>query len=217
MAPKVIFLMSDYGHDPTEVAVPWKAFKDAGFDITFATENGSTPACDEKMLKGWTGALLGAPKAAKDTYKSLTTTDASFDSPESWTDPLFKLDTYDLVFLPGGHEKGVRQIIDSEKVHQLLADYFPKTKKPGQKSLAAICHGVQVLASSSYPDGKSVIHDVETTALPSAFEQSVFQATRLFLGDYYKTYGASSPPVQEIVTSKLDNPSQYKNSVKPGP
>lgn len=220
MAPKVIILMADYGHDPTEVAIPWRAFKDAGFDITFATENGSTPACDEKMYKGVTGTLLGAAKPAKEAYHALTTKDPSFDSPESWTAPAFSLNEFDLVFLPGGHEKRVRQIIDSARVHSLLAEYFPKTKKSGSsggKCLAAICHGVQVLAAATYHDGKSVLHDVETTALIGLMEQGIFQATRLFLGDYYKTYGAGTPSVQQIVTDKLDKPEQFKSSLSSSP
>lgn len=66
--------MSDYGHDPTgafsltefsrvadfsaETAVPYSAFKKAGFEVQFATENGKTPECDQKMLKGITQKLL---------------------------------------------------------------------------------------------------------------------------------------------------------------
>lgn len=57
--PKVIIPMSDYGHDPTETATPWRVFKDAGFKVQFATEKGGAPPrCDVKMLEGWTGALL---------------------------------------------------------------------------------------------------------------------------------------------------------------
>jgi len=33
----------------------------------------------------------------------------------------------DDVFLPGGHDKGIRQILDSQRVHELLAEYFPLT------------------------------------------------------------------------------------------
>jgi len=168
------------------------------------------------MLSGVTGALLGATRKAKDAYQSLIKT-SSFQSPLAWTDASFDLNRFDLVFLPGGHEKSVRQVIDSSKVHQLIASYFPKTKKPSNKSIAAICHGVQVLASSSQEDGKSVIHDAETTALPTTFEESIFQSTRIFLGDYYKTYGAGSPSVQRVVTSKLDDPSQFKCSLGPTP
>lgn len=68
--------------------------------------------------------------------------------PLSWSAPGFSLDEFTLVFLPGGHEKGVRQIIDSPVVHRLLADYVPKTRKPSTKALGAICHGVMVLSES---------------------------------------------------------------------
>lgn len=104
--PKVLFIMADYGHDPTgtatasyssifqfrtkkppetflskrydlsirssvlfmlmsladiqvpETAVPFSAFQEAGFEIEFATENGKSPVCDNKMLEGVTQKLL---------------------------------------------------------------------------------------------------------------------------------------------------------------
>jgi len=118
----------------------------------------------------------------------------------SWSDEGFSLDPYDLVFLPGGHEKGVVQVINSPIVHKLLVDYFPKTRKPSRKSCAAICHGVMVLSESSLPGGKSVIHDATTTALPGAMEQGIFWGTRAFLGDYYKTYGSGSESVETSVS-----------------
>lgn len=117
----------------------------------------------------------------------------------SWTAEGFSLDPYDLVFLPGGHEKGVVQVINSPVTHRLIADYFPKTRKPSKKNVAAMCHGVMVLSESSLPDGKSVIHDATTTALPGFMEQSIFWGTRAFLGDYYKTYGAGTDSVQTSV------------------
>lgn len=117
----------------------------------------------------------------------------------AWTDPSFSLSNYDLVFLPGGHEKGVKQAIDSPKLHELLVDYFPETRKPSKKSLAAICHGVMVLSESLLPDGKSVMHDATTTALPGTLEQGIFYGTWAFLGDYYKTYGPQSDSVQTSV------------------
>jgi len=169
------------------------------------------------MLSGVTGALLGAAKPAKDAYQLLQACEA-FKNPVSWTDNSFTLETFDLVFLPGGHDKAVRQIIDSERVHSLLAAYFPLTKSPSTKGIAAICHGVQVLAASSHADGKSVLADVTTTSLLHFQEQSIYQATRLFLGDYYKTYGAGTPSVQEIVSEKLTNPvTQFKSSMSLAP
>lgn len=41
-----------------ETAIPYAAFKKAGFEINFATENGTVPECDKKMLTGITQKLL---------------------------------------------------------------------------------------------------------------------------------------------------------------
>ena len=119
--------------------------------------------------------------------------------PLSWTAPDFSLDPFDIVLLPGGHDKGMRQIIESASLHKLLLDYFPKTRKPGRKIVAAICHGVMVLANSKDAEGRSVIRECLTTTLPSKMEQAAYWGTRAFLGDYYKTYGAKSEDVEQAV------------------
>ena len=199
--PKVAFVMANYGHDPTETAVPYHEFKEAGFEIDFVTEKGNVPECDKKMAEGWTQKLLGANKGAVELYHSMRK-DLQSIQPLSWSTEGFTLEPYDLVFLPGGHEKGVVQVINSPIVHKLLTDYFPKTRKPSKKSCAAICHGVMCLSESTLPDGKCAIHDATTTALPGAMEQSIFWATRLVLGDYYKTYGAGSESVEKSVRAK---------------
>jgi putative intracellular protease/amidase len=38
--------------------VPYTAFKNAGFDVKFATEAGKSPQCDSKMLEGLTQRIL---------------------------------------------------------------------------------------------------------------------------------------------------------------
>ena len=44
-------------------------------------------------------------------------------------------------------------------------------------------------------------------------ENTAYWATRLFLGDYYKTYGSCTPNVEDIVKSSLDDPAkQWKGS-----
>ena len=125
---------------------------------------------------------------------------AEYQHPLSWSSPDFSLDSYNLVFLPGGHEKGVRQIIDSPIIHKQLGQYFPATKKPSKKTVAAICHGVMVLSETQNSEGKSIIHECDTTALPGRFEQVAFWGTRAFLGDYYKTYGVGSDNVEDSVS-----------------
>ena len=150
-----------------------------------------------------------------------------FQNPVSWTDKAFSMSEFDLVFLPGGHEKGVRQLIDSAIVHQNLHTFFLDTKKDSaaKKVVGAICHGVMVL-SETLVDGekgvtgvgaKSVIHECQTTALPMRFEQVAFWGTRAWLGDYYKTYGARSESVEESVKKRLDDPGQFKVSLGMSP
>ncbi|KAF4493564.1 hypothetical protein FAGAP_10303, partial [Fusarium agapanthi] len=112
--------------------------------------------------------------------------------PLLWTAPGFSLDEYSLILFPGGHDKAVRQIIDSKEVHKLMLEYFPQTKKPSNKAVGAICHGVMVLSSAKASNEKSVLHRCTTTRLPDLFDSSVYWVTRVFLGDYYRPYGAGS-------------------------
>ena len=72
-------------------------------------------------------------------------------SPLAWTATGFSLDPFDLLFFLGGHQKRVRQVIDPPIAHRLVVEYFPKTRKPSRKCVAAICHGVMTLSGSAYP------------------------------------------------------------------
>ena len=144
-------------------------------------------------------SLEGATKDAVQTYKTMSST-PEFLTPLSWSSQTFSIAPYNLIFLPGGHEKSVRQLIDSPIMHRHLASYFPSTRKPSQKHVAAVCHGVMVLSETKGEDGKSVIHECLTTALPARFEQVAFWGTRIVLGDYYKTYGAGSEDVEASVS-----------------
>ena len=128
-------------------------------------------------------------------------TSEEWQHPLAWSSHEFTLDNYSLVFLPGGHDKAVRQIMDSERVHNLLATFFPKTRRSDNiKAIGAICHGVLPLSNAKGPDGNSVLHDCITTTLPARFEQVAYWGTRVFLGDYYKTYGAGTEDLEESVS-----------------
>jgi hypothetical protein len=75
-----------------------------------------------------------------------------------------------------------------------------------------------VLSETKRSDGKSVIYECDTTALPARFEQVAYWGTRLFLGNYYKTYGAGSDDVEVSVRKNLAEPEkQYKNSLGMSP
>lgn len=142
------------------------------------------------------------------------------NNPVAWTAPSFKLADYDLVFLPGGHDKGMQSFITNKALHKHLAEYMPMTKRGSRKATAAICHGVQVLAAADAADGsgKSVIHEFETTSLVGTMESAAYWATRAFLGDYYKTFGDGTDNVETIVRKRLDDPEkQYKSSMSTSP
>ena len=219
---KALIPLADYGNDPTEVATPWQVFSNAGFEVSFATEQGTPAACDKKMYSGITQKLLGAGRPPVEQHAAMQK-DIAYQKPLAWSSPDFSMKDYDLVFLPGGHEKGMRQYIESKTLHRHLAQYVPLTAQSddtSNKCLAAICHGVQVLstAGSGEDPQKSIIHDFETTALPGRMEQGIYYATALFLGSYYKTYGAGSPSVEDLVKGRLDDPEkQYKNSLSMSP
>jgi len=157
----------------------------------------------EKASERAPGGLIFSSQGAKSSvvqkYAAMATTQA-FLHPLAWTKPGFTLDDYALILFPGGHDKGIRQMIDSPIVHRLIIDYFPKTKKPGKKAVAAICHGVMALSNAKdVKSGRSPISTCATTALPGFMESFIYQSTRLFLGDCYKTYGAGSENVEQSV------------------
>ncbi|KAK7424650.1 hypothetical protein QQZ08_008533 [Neonectria magnoliae] len=102
--------------------------------------------------------------------------------PLSWSESGFSLDSFSFVFLPGGRDRAVRQILDDTTVHSLLAEYFPQARRPnGVKAVGAICHGVLALANAEDADGQ-------------------------ILGAYYKTYGAGSEDVEDSVKKCLKDP-----------
>ncbi|KAK1457244.1 ThiJ/PfpI family protein [Colletotrichum cuscutae] len=191
------------------VAIPYQTFKDAGFDVNFATETGSTPRCDARMLEDVVNVVirlqipplanishlshpprhdnLGAAASTIKLHDTMVKS-AEMQNPLSWTTLGFTLDDFDIVHIPGGHDKEVRQLIDSTTAQKLLADYFPQTKKPGKKI---------------GQDGNSVLYHCTTTALPGCFESLAYHGTRLFLGDYYKTYGAGTENVEDSVSIQL--------------
>jgi putative intracellular protease/amidase len=189
--------------------------------VDFATENGKVPACDRKLLEGMTQKLLGANQAAISQYRQMEKS-IEWQHPLAWTKPGFvdSAQAYDAMYFTGGHEKGVRQILDSPIVHEVIAKYFPQTRRSdgGRKVVSALCHGVQTVSKAHGADGRSVLYEVETTALPTRFEQFAFWSTRAMLGDYYKTYGVGSDNVEEAVRKTLkDDKKQYKNSLSMSP
>ncbi|MDF1665791.1 MAG: type 1 glutamine amidotransferase domain-containing protein [Planctomycetota bacterium] len=203
---KIVMPLSDQGSDPTEVAIPWQELTRKGHEIVFVTPEGRSACLDERML---TGAGLGpwrflrARADARDAHTALVKTGA-FQKPQKYSE-LENMEC-DAVILPGGHAPGMKTYLESKDLQNFVA----KAMKQGTP-VAAICHGVVVLARAKDADsGQSVIYDRKVTALPKAMEMSAWLLTGLWLGRYYRTYPTS---VEDEVRQALKD----KKNFDPGP
>jgi putative intracellular protease/amidase len=97
----------------------------------------------------------------------------------------------------------MKQYLASELLQRKVAA-FAATGKP----MAAICHGVLVLARAKDPTtGKSVLHGRRTTCLPKYMERVAYYLTAWKLGRYYRTYDAF---VEDEVTAALADASHFE-------
>jgi putative intracellular protease/amidase len=196
---RVLVPLPDTDFDPTEAAVPWKVLASAGHQVIFATEKGAVPACDPRLVKGVIFGELGAKPAPKSAYEEMAAS-KEMRSPTTWSeiDPA----AYDALLLPGGHAQGMKQYLARDVLHAKVGA-FAATGKP----MAAICHGVLVLARAKNPEtGKSVLHGRRTTCLPKYMERIAYYLTAWKLGRYYRTYDAY---VEDEVTAALEDPSHF--------
>lgn len=200
---KVLVPLPDYGFDPTEVAIPWLLLTAAGYDVQFATAGGYSGMADLRMLKGeqlgiWKW-LLAARSDAVVAYHQMSNSDA-FCNPIPYTDVVAA--NFDALLLPGGHDKGVRQYLESAVLQQAVALFFA-----AQKPVGAICHGVVLAARSKDPQtGVSVLHSYKTTALLASQERMAYHLTKYWLKDYYLTYPVT---VQAEVTASLSDAGHF--------
>ncbi|MBL4789412.1 MAG: DJ-1/PfpI family protein [Kordiimonadaceae bacterium] len=206
----ILIPLPSRGFDPTEVAVPWKVLTGLGHDVHFTTPSGDVGEVDSKMLDGnGLGILkpvLMARRDAVEAYHEMTACSA-FQSPVAYS--ALKDDDYSGLLLPGGHDKPVREYLESEVLQLFVATFF-SMKKP----VGAICHGVVLMARCiSTETGKSILHGYKTTALLEKQEKLAFNMTRLWLGDYYLTYPGKT--VEGEVRAALAEQSDFQEGPPP--
>ncbi|TGN07943.1 type 1 glutamine amidotransferase domain-containing protein [Leptospira ilyithenensis] len=190
--------------DPSEASLPWKLLSRSEFKFQFATPNGRQAKADERMLTGKGFGILKpgfiARNDARDAYAEMENS-KEFQNPISYSD--IKEKDYKALLLPGGHAPGMKEYLESDILQKAIVDFFHS-----EKPIAAICHGVLLAARSIDPNtNKSVLYDKQTTALLQKQELLAYYSTRLWLGNYYKTYPLT---VQEEVTSLLKSKDQFK-------
>jgi putative intracellular protease/amidase len=193
---RVIVPLPDHDFDVTEVAVPWHVLSAAGHDVVFATERGDVAACDPLLLSGVVFGQLGAAPEPIAFYRELESS-AAFRRPLCWSE--LDATSFDALLLPGGHAPGMKQYLGSDALQRWVADFW-RLDRP----VAAICHGVLVLARARDPHTKnSVLHSTTTTCLPKYMEGLAYGLTFWRRGRYYRTYDAY---VEDEVRAALADP-----------
>ena len=192
--------LPSYGFDPTEAAIPWLTLSRQGKQFIFSTPDGIKAAADHRML---TGEGLGIWKQILMARKDAVAAYAEMENDHTFINPIRyenAVETdFDALWLPGGHDKGVKEYLESTILQRLVSDFFA-----AHKPVAAICHGVLLAARSMDPvTQKSVLHDYKTTSLLKSQELAAYYLTRLWLGDYYLTYPETT--VEDEVSSILSS------------
>jgi len=239
---KVIIPLPNNDFDPSEVAIPWKILTDSGIEVLFATPNGQVAEGDAMMLSGegldpwgWIplikkvrliGLVLRANSDARQAYDSLTK-DNHFNNPSRYSD--LKVDDFDGLLLPGGHAPRIKPYLEDKTLQSFIVDFFEsKNESEQHRPIAAVCHGVLLVARSiSTQTGKSILFGRKTTALTWAFESSAWKLTKYFARfwdpDYYRTYmeKPNEPKgymgVEQEIKRLLENENDFINVKKDDP
>jgi putative intracellular protease/amidase len=200
----VLVPLPAHGFDPTEASVAWSCLREAGHEVVFATPDGKPSAADPRLLTGEGFGLLapllmaGAEAVAK--YRTMSA-DRAFLHPIAYDD--IRPEQVTAVVIPGGHAKGVKTLLESARMQQVMAELFPRVP------VAAVCHGVVLLARSRSPEtGRSVLYGRKTTALTAVLELGAWWLTRWWLGDYYRTYPVT---VQAEVSASLAGEGDFRS------
>lgn len=99
---------------------------------------------------------------------------------------------YSGLLLPGGHAKSIRAYLESSEAQRIARDFMTNAANtPEHKPVAAICHGVLVLARATGANGKPLLHGKRVTALTWPLEKKAWQVARIsrfWEPNYYRTY-----------------------------
>lgn len=207
---KVLIPLPSFGYDPSEVAIPWNILTQQNIKIIFSTPNGEKATPDNIMLNGkglgiWKSVLKANNDALQAHNKMVLSQE--FNAPMSYSD--LQESDFDALLLPGGHDKTVKEYLESKTLQKITASFF-LNKKP----VAAICHGVVLAARSINPETKkSVLFNYKTTSLLKDQELLAYNMTRLWMGDYYLTYPEIT--VEDEVKASLSNESNFLHGPKP--
>lgn len=135
-----------------EFAVPFYAFKAAGFDITVASPLGGVSPIDPASLE------CKNPTEWDYTQKDL-------DNTAKLADIDYK--TYDAIFIPGGH--GPMFDLAQDMLLGEIVSYFYNS----HKIVSAVCHGPAGLINAKTKTGDSIVKGMQVTSFTNEEEKLV--------------------------------------------
>lgn len=144
------------GHDTglwlEEFAAPYLQFEKQGYKVTVASiEGGDVPIDANSLEDGLSQDVLNTQDLLKNTVRLDQVAD----------------DTYDAVFLPGGHGTVV-DFPDSETLQRVVRDVYENGNV-----VAAVCHGPIGLVNVTLSNGEPLVKDKQVTGFTDAEEREM--------------------------------------------
>ncbi len=203
---KILMPLPNRDFDPSEAGITYYQLVMNGCDVVIATPNGKVAIPDQLML---TGHGLGIFKYSLMADKNGKMACHFMQNSKTFNNPInyqqINVGGFDAIVLPGGHDKGMREYLESKTLQAKVLEFHLN-----KKLIAAICHGVVVLARTKDQNGKSILFESNVTALLKKQELLAYNLTKWYLEDYYLTYSIT---VEDEVTSVLKNKEQFKSGL----
>lgn len=144
------------GHDTglwlEEFAAPYLQFEKQGYKVTVASiEGGDVPIDANSLEDGLSQDVLNTQDLLKNTARLDQVAD----------------DTYDAVFLPGGHGTVV-DFPNSETLQRVVRDVYENGNV-----VAAVCHGPIGLVNVTLSNGEPLVKDKQVTGFTDAEEREM--------------------------------------------
>lgn len=143
-----------------EMATPYWALTDAGFDVELASIKGGEPPADPTSL-----GTDGDRKPAVERF--LRDADASQKLKHTKAVTEVEADQYAIVFLPGGHGT-MWDFAQSEALGRVVSEAYASGALIG-----AVCHGPAGLLSAKRPDGRPLVDGLRVNGFTDTEEDAV--------------------------------------------
>ena len=194
---KILIVLPESDYDPSEVALPWLVWSQAGHDVYFATRGGKPAFADPVTLTGEGLPVLAASlkiRLEAETAYAAMIAAPHFKKPVTWAKA--KAGEYAALHFPGGHAPGMKSYCESPDVFRLAKEAFA-----ADQPVSAICHGTLPLARAGVLKGK------RTTALTHIQEEIAVRLTAKALPGHYRTYPIS---VEDEVRQRIGRQGKFE-------